>query len=83
MRVEQKDLVPPMIISGNQFTMISQHQVAAREYLEAYKQMPDSSLINLCAGMFYIMIFGLDQCVLVFIFHISLLLFFSLQGLPW
>ncbi|XP_048500140.1 uncharacterized protein LOC104894179 isoform X2 [Beta vulgaris subsp. vulgaris] len=50
MRVEQKDLVPPMIISGNQFTMISQHQVAAREYLEAYKQMPDSSLINLCAG---------------------------------
>ncbi|KNA25827.1 hypothetical protein SOVF_002940 [Spinacia oleracea] len=50
MRVEQKDLVPPMIISGNQFTMISQHQVAAREYLEAYKQMPDSPLTNLCVG---------------------------------
>ncbi|CAO2824772.1 unnamed protein product [Amaranthus hypochondriacus] len=50
MRVEQKDLVPPMIISGNQFTMISQHQVAAREYLEAYKQKPYSQLINLCAG---------------------------------
>lgn len=55
MRVEQKDLVPPMIISGNQFTMISQHQVAAREYLEAYKQKPDSQLINLCAGMFNLM----------------------------
>lgn len=50
MRVEHKDLVPPMIISGNQFTMISQHQVAAREYLEAHKQMPDSPLTNLCVG---------------------------------
>ncbi|KAL2936930.1 General transcription factor 3C polypeptide 3 [Bienertia sinuspersici] len=50
MRVEKKDLVPPMIISGNQFTMISQHQVAAREYLEAYKHMPDCPLVNLCAG---------------------------------
>ncbi|KAK9669365.1 hypothetical protein RND81_13G125200 [Saponaria officinalis] len=50
MRVVHKDVVPPMIISGNQFTMISQHQVAAREYLEAYKQMPESPLINLCAG---------------------------------
>ncbi|KAL9243185.1 hypothetical protein vseg_017105 [Gypsophila vaccaria] len=50
MRVEHKDLVPPMIISGNQFTMISQHQVAAREYLEAFKQMPESPLINLCVG---------------------------------
>ncbi|XP_074313274.1 uncharacterized protein LOC141648479 isoform X2 [Silene latifolia] len=50
MRAVHKDLIPPMIISGNQFTQISQHQVAAREYLEAYKQMPDSPLINLCAG---------------------------------
>ncbi|XP_021753952.1 uncharacterized protein LOC110719349 [Chenopodium quinoa] len=50
MRVEHKDLVPPMIISGNQFTMISQHQVAAREYLEAHKQMPNSPLTNLCVG---------------------------------
>ncbi|KAH9622913.1 hypothetical protein KSS87_016470 [Heliosperma pusillum] len=50
MRAVHKDLVPPMIISGNQFTSISQHQVAAREYLEAYKQMPASPLINLCAG---------------------------------
>ncbi|KAL2936010.1 General transcription factor 3C polypeptide 3 [Bienertia sinuspersici] len=50
MRGEQKDLVPPMIISGNQFTMISQHQVAAREYLEAYKHMADCPLVNLCAG---------------------------------
>ncbi|XP_021733713.1 general transcription factor 3C polypeptide 3-like [Chenopodium quinoa] len=50
MRVEHKDLVPPMIISGNQFTMISQHQVAAREYLEAHKHMPNSPLTNLCVG---------------------------------
>ncbi|XP_021772622.1 general transcription factor 3C polypeptide 3-like isoform X2 [Chenopodium quinoa] len=50
MRFELKDLVPPMIISGNQFIMISQHQVAAREYLEAHKQMPNSPLTNLCVG---------------------------------
>ncbi|GAB4839589.1 hypothetical protein Ancab_029112 [Ancistrocladus abbreviatus] len=50
MRVERKDLVPPTIISGNQLTVISQHQAAAREYLEAYKLMPDNPLINLCVG---------------------------------
>ncbi|GAB2286529.1 hypothetical protein Dimus_020927 [Dionaea muscipula] len=50
MRVEHKYLVPPMMISGNQFTTISHHQAAAREYLEAYKLMPESSLINLCTG---------------------------------
>ncbi|KAL8152946.1 hypothetical protein V2J09_010706, partial [Rumex salicifolius] len=50
MRVARKDLVPPMIITGNQFTAISQHQVAAREYLEAYKLMPENPLVNLCAG---------------------------------
>ncbi|XP_021717390.1 general transcription factor 3C polypeptide 3-like isoform X3 [Chenopodium quinoa] len=50
MRVEHKDLVSPMIISGNQFTMISQHQVATREYLEAHKQMPNSPLTNLYVG---------------------------------
>lgn len=51
MRVYHKDLLPPKIIAGNQFTMISQHQIAAIEYLEAYKQMPENPLINLCTGM--------------------------------
>ncbi|KAL2539019.1 tetratricopeptide repeat (TPR)-containing protein [Forsythia ovata] len=50
MRVKHKDSVPPIMISAHQFTMISQHQAAAREYLEAYKLMPDSPLINLCVG---------------------------------
>lgn len=50
MRGKHKDCVPPILISGHLFTMISQHQAAAREYLEAYKLMPDSPLINLCAG---------------------------------
>lgn len=30
--------------------MLSHHQDAAREYLEAYKLMPECPLINLCAG---------------------------------
>ncbi|MCL7043412.1 hypothetical protein MKW94_027674 [Papaver nudicaule] len=50
MRCTHTDCVPPMIIFGHQLTNISQHQAAAREYLEAYKIMPDSSLINLCVG---------------------------------
>ncbi|KAM7474094.1 hypothetical protein LguiB_021337 [Lonicera macranthoides] len=50
MRNKHKDCVPPTIIFGHQLTMISQHQAAAREYLEAYKLMPDSPLVNLCAG---------------------------------
>ncbi|KAJ8449150.1 hypothetical protein Cgig2_004205 [Carnegiea gigantea] len=50
MRLGRKDLVPPMIIYANQFTMISQHQVAAREYLKAYKRMPENPLVNLCVG---------------------------------
>ncbi|KAL0324808.1 UNVERIFIED_CONTAM: Transcription factor tau subunit sfc4 [Sesamum radiatum] len=50
MRVKHKDSVPPILISAHQFTMISQHQAAAREYLEAHKLMPDNPLINLCAG---------------------------------
>lgn len=49
-RARHKDAVPPILISGHQFTMISQHQAAAREYLEAYKLMPESPLINLCVG---------------------------------
>ena len=54
MRVRHKDCVPPIVIFGHQFTMISQHQIAAKEYLEAYKLMPENPLINLCAGMFFI-----------------------------
>ncbi|XP_059668319.1 uncharacterized protein LOC132313533 isoform X2 [Cornus florida] len=50
MREKHRDCVPPIIISGHQFTMISQHQAAAREYLEALKLLPDSPLINLCVG---------------------------------
>ncbi|KAJ8430259.1 hypothetical protein Cgig2_022717 [Carnegiea gigantea] len=50
MRLGQKGFVPPRIIYGNQFTMISQHQVAAKEYLQAYKQMPENPLVNLCVG---------------------------------
>ncbi|XP_075484066.1 uncharacterized protein LOC142524154 isoform X3 [Primulina tabacum] len=50
MRTKHKDSVPPILISGHHFTMISQHQAAAREYLEAYKLMPDDPLVNLCAG---------------------------------
>ena len=51
MRVKHKDCVPPYIIFGHQLTMISQHQAAAKDYLEAYKLMPDNPLINLCVGM--------------------------------
>ncbi|KAK1323325.1 hypothetical protein QJS10_CPA02g00871 [Acorus calamus] len=46
------DCVPPMIINGHQFSMISQHQTAAREYLEAYKAQPGNPLISLCAGKY-------------------------------
>lgn len=50
MRRVQKTCVPPIIISGHKLTMISQHQSAARRYLEAYKMQPDSPFINLCVG---------------------------------
>ncbi|KAH7658015.1 RNA polymerase III transcription factor TFIIIC protein, partial [Dioscorea alata] len=46
----QKDCVPPMIMLGHQFTILSQHQSAAREYLEAYKLQPENPLTNLCVG---------------------------------
>ncbi|KAH9713314.1 tetratricopeptide repeat (TPR)-containing protein [Citrus sinensis] len=49
-RAKYRDFVPPIIISGHQFTMISHHQDAAREYLEAYKLLPENPLINLCVG---------------------------------
>lgn len=65
MRVKYKDCIPPIIIFGHQLTMISQHQAAAREYLEAYKLMPDNPLINLCVGM--ILFAGLNMLKLVFI----------------
>lgn len=50
MRVKHKGCVPSIVISGHQFTMISHHQDAAREYLEAYKLLPNDPLINLCVG---------------------------------
>ncbi|KAL5703983.1 hypothetical protein ACHQM5_022467 [Ranunculus cassubicifolius] len=48
-RVHTKCL-PPIIISGHKLTMISQHQSAARKYLQAYKLQPDSPFLNLCVG---------------------------------
>ncbi|KAI4378286.1 hypothetical protein MLD38_015784 [Melastoma candidum] len=50
LRLMHKDSVPPIIISGHQFTVTCHYQDAAREYLEAYKLMPDCPLINLCVG---------------------------------
>lgn len=50
MRAKYNDCAPPVIISGHQFTMASHHQDAAREYLEAYKLLPESPLISLCVG---------------------------------
>ncbi|XVE89357.1 hypothetical protein DITRI_Ditri19aG0195700 [Diplodiscus trichospermus] len=50
MRIKHKDCVPSIVISGHQFTMGSHHQDAAREYLEAYKLLPENPLINLCVG---------------------------------
>ncbi|XP_042039082.1 general transcription factor 3C polypeptide 3-like isoform X1 [Salvia splendens] len=50
MRLKHNDSIPPILITGHQFTMISQHQTAAREYLQAYKLMHDNPLINLCGG---------------------------------
>ncbi|CAN8292814.1 unnamed protein product [Cochlearia groenlandica] len=50
LRGKHRDCVPPILIAGHHFTVTSRHQDAAREYLEAYKVMPDSPLINLCVG---------------------------------
>lgn len=47
------DCVPPILISGHQFTIFSHHQDAARKYLEAYKLLPENPLVNLCVGMFF------------------------------
>uniref|UniRef100_A0A2N9IEC6 Uncharacterized protein n=1 Tax=Fagus sylvatica TaxID=28930 RepID=A0A2N9IEC6_FAGSY len=45
-----QDCAPPIIIYAHQFTMASNHQHAARKYLEAYKLLPENPLINLCVG---------------------------------
>lgn len=50
LRVKHADCVPPILITGHQFTISSHYQDAAREYLKAYKLLPDSPLIKLCVG---------------------------------
>lgn len=40
------------LLIGKGGRSISHHQDAAREYLEAYKLLPENPLINLCVGMF-------------------------------
>ncbi|BBN06711.1 general transcription factor 3C polypeptide 3 (transcription factor C subunit 4) [Marchantia polymorpha subsp. ruderalis] len=54
MRSKYPDVVPTMIISGHQFSMISQQQGALREYLQAYKLQPEDPFINLCVGTAFI-----------------------------
>ncbi|KAL3694342.1 hypothetical protein R1sor_007993 [Riccia sorocarpa] len=50
MKSKYPDCVPLMIISGHQFSMISQQQGALREYLHAYKLQPEDPFVNLCVG---------------------------------
>lgn len=50
MLVKFPDCVPPILISGHQFTVASIYQHAAYKYLEAYKLLPENPLINLCVG---------------------------------
>jgi general transcription factor 3C polypeptide 3 (transcription factor C subunit 4) len=73
-RDEKPDCVPPIIISGHRFTALSQHQAAARDYLEAYKLEPENPLINLCVGMSAVII-GYAS-----IYKISTVLLFDLAG---
>ncbi|MCD7451782.1 hypothetical protein HAX54_013430 [Datura stramonium] len=47
---KEKECVPPIIISGYQYSVRSEYQAAAEEYLHAYKLLPDSPFINLCVG---------------------------------
>ncbi|XP_016433921.1 uncharacterized protein LOC107760391 [Nicotiana tabacum] len=49
-REKEKECVPPIIISGHQFSMGCLYQTAAEEYLHAYKLLPDSPFVNLCVG---------------------------------
>ncbi|BAT93010.1 hypothetical protein VIGAN_07189400, partial [Vigna angularis var. angularis] len=46
--------VPPILISGHQFTLSSHHEDAARKYLETYKLLPENPLVNLCVGTAFI-----------------------------
>lgn len=50
-REKEKDWVPPVIISGHQYSARQEYQAAAEEYLRAYKILPDSPFINLCVGI--------------------------------
>ena len=68
------DCVPPILISGHQFTICSHHQDAARKYLEAYKLLPENPLVNLCVGMFFISCFlcvfpSQEQAVIDILFY--------------
>ncbi|CAN6707718.1 unnamed protein product [Malus baccata var. baccata] len=49
-RDKLRDCAPPSLIFRHHFTKKSRHQDAAREYLEAYKLLPENPLINLCVG---------------------------------
>ncbi|OAY46652.1 hypothetical protein MANES_06G016500v8 [Manihot esculenta] len=54
MRTKHDDCVPPIVIYGHQFTMASHYQDAVREYLAAYKLLPENPLVNLCVGTAFI-----------------------------
>ncbi|KAI5068021.1 hypothetical protein GOP47_0016366 [Adiantum capillus-veneris] len=54
MRNKYTDCIPPIMIYGHQFSIISQPQGALREYLQAYKLKPDDPFINLCVGISFI-----------------------------
>ncbi|KAF2317273.1 hypothetical protein GH714_019262 [Hevea brasiliensis] len=54
MRTKHGDCVPPIVIYGHQFTMASHYQDAVREYLAAYKLLPENPLVNLCVGTAFI-----------------------------
>lgn len=53
MRTKHDDCVPPIVIYGHQFTMASHYQDAVREYLAAYKLLPENPLVNLCVGKIF------------------------------
>ncbi|MCO5600950.1 hypothetical protein L7F22_055067 [Adiantum nelumboides] len=54
MRNKHTDCIPPIIIYGHQFSIISQPQGALCEYLQAYKLKPEDPFINLCVGVSFI-----------------------------
>ncbi|KAH7427586.1 hypothetical protein KP509_10G050600 [Ceratopteris richardii] len=51
MRNKYPDCIPPIMIYGHQFSLISQPQGALREYLQAHKLQPEDPFINLCVGV--------------------------------